>query len=326
MIGDSQRRVRSKKKVILFFWLWTLMLMLVAACGARPKTQEPARHTQANRLASQGSYWFRKGCSERAERYFYKALESSRLLDDLEGMVRARNNLGAVALAQRHYLEAGEHLQKALELNSVLKSAREQSLTLGNLGSLAYKAERYREAEEFWEKALVAAEGDVEQTGMAMHLNNLGMLRLHQGRLTEAELLLQRAMTKAEEGAAGSTLANTHVQLGRLAQARGDLAGAEAHLSLALEIDKAAENTVGIAHDLELLGILHQQQKLWNQAALELDRAIHLYATLGKTEKALQLYDHLVALQAHSGVPESLEPYEALLVPPDEFWRSPLCQ
>jgi len=326
MIVPARRRTRTEEKVISFLCLWALMVMLVAACGGRPKQQEPPRHAEANSLASKGSYWFRQGCFERAERYFYQALEASLLVDDLEGIVRARNNLGAAALAQGHYLEAGEQLQKALEINSVLKNTREQSLTLGNLGSLAYKAERYREAEELWEKGLVAAQEDPDQTGLAMHLNNLGMLRLHQGRLSEAESLLQRAMAKAEQGGSGSTLANSHIQLGLVAQARGDIAGAEEHLSLALEIDKAAENAAGIANDLELLGTFHQQQQQWNQAALEFDRAIQLYATLGEREKVVQLYDFLKTNQAGGGVPESLESYEPLLVPPDEFWESPLCR
>jgi tetratricopeptide (TPR) repeat protein len=302
------------------------MVTLLGACGGRPKHQEPPRHVEANGLAGKGSRWFRQGCFEKAERYFYQALEASLLVDDLEGMVRAHNNLGAVALAQGHYLEAGEHLQKALALNSEVKSSREQSLILGNLGSLAYKAQRYREAEQLWEKALVVAQEDAEQAGLAMHLNNLGMLRLHQGRLPEAESLIQRAMARAEQGGSQSTLANSHVQLGLVARARGDLAAAEEQLNLALEIDKAAENTVGIAKDLELLGLLHQQQQLWNQAARELDRSIHLYATLGKTERVDQLYGHLKKNQAGGGVPESLEPFEALLVPPDEFWQSPLCR
>jgi tetratricopeptide (TPR) repeat protein len=105
------------------------------------------------RLAAEGSYWFERGCFRRAERYFRQALEASRLVDNLEEMVRAYNNLGAVALAQDHYVEAGEHLQKALEFNSLLNSAREEAFALGNLGSLAFKAGRHQEAEELWEKA-----------------------------------------------------------------------------------------------------------------------------------------------------------------------------
>ncbi len=326
MIAPAQRGARPKEKNISFFCLWTLMVMLLVACGGRPKHPEPPRHAAANRFAGQGSYWFQKGCFVRAERYFYEALEASRLVDDLEGMVRAHNNLGAVALAQERYLEAGEHLQKALELNRVLKSTREQSFALGNLGTLAYKAGRYREAEELWEKALAAAGKDADQTGLAMQLNNLGMLKLQQEQLIEAESLLQRAMAKAKQGGAGPTLANSHMQLGLVAQVRGDFVGAEKHLNLALEIDKAAENPMGIAQNLERLGRLYQQQQLWNEAAFEFDRAIYLYATLGKTEKVEQVYDFLKRNQADGGVPASLEPYEGLLIPPDEFWQSPLCR
>ena len=326
MIVGARRRAGTREKVIYFFGICALMLIIVAACGGRPKHQEPPLRAEANRLASEGSYWYQRTCFVKAERYFHRALEASRLVDDIGGMVRARNNLGAVALAQGHHLEAGEHLQKALRLNDVLQSTKEQSLTLGNLGTLAYQAGRYQEAKELWEKALALAQEDASQTGMAMHLNNLGMLERQLDQLTEAESLLQRAMTKAKQDGKGPTLANSHMQLGLVAQARGDFVAAEKHLNLALEIDKAAENPNGIAQDLEILGILHQKQQLWSQAVLEFDRAIYLYYTLGKMDKVGRVYDFLKTTQAGGGVPESLEVYDGLLIPPEEFWESPLCR
>ena len=177
-----------------------------------------------------------------------------------------------------------------------------------------------------WEKAITAAEKDANQSGLAMHLNNLGMLYRREGRLGEAESALKRAAAMAEERGYGPTLANSHMQLGLVAKARGDLPTAQKHLSLALEIDKDAENPVGIAKDLEQIGLLYQQQRSWTEAYRQLDRAIRLYAILGELDKVGQLYKLLETNQARGGVPESLEQYEGLLVPPDEFWESPACR
>ena len=159
-----------------------------------------------------------------------------------------------------------------------------------------------------------------------MHLNNLGMLRRKQGRLEEAESLLKRALARAENSGYKSTMANSHMQLGLVAEAQGDFTRAEKQLSRALEIDKAAENAIGIAQDLEQIGRLRQQQQLWEKAFLDLDRAIRLYGALGKTEKVSQVYKLLETNKTQGEVPESLEPYEGLLVPPDDFWVSPLCR
>jgi tetratricopeptide (TPR) repeat protein len=159
-----------------------------------------------------------------------------------------------------------------------------------------------------------------------MHLNNLGMLRRKQGRLEEAESLLKRARARAENSGYRPTMANSHMQLGLVAEARGDYARADKQLSRALEIDKAAENAIGIAQVLEQIGRLRQQQQLWEQAFLDLDRAIRLYGALGKTEKVSQVYELLETNRTQGEVPESLEPYEGLLVPPDDFWVSPLCK
>jgi tetratricopeptide (TPR) repeat protein len=318
--------VGCTKRRGIFLALGVLLLTLVVACGGGPKNKLPPRLTEVKRLAAAGSNWFERGCFKRAERYFYQALEASRLVDNLEEMVRAYNNLGAVALVQDHYVEAGDHLQKALELNGLLKSAGEEAFALGNLGSLAFKAGRYQEAEELWEKALVVAKKNPQKSGYAMHLNNLAVLRRKQGRLEEAESLLKRALARATSNGHKPTMANSRVQLGLVAEAEGDFARAEEQLSLALEIDKAAENTIGIAQDLEQIGRLHQQQQLWEKAFLDFDRAIRLYGALGKMEKVSLLYELLEINKTQGEVPESLEPYEGLLVPPDEFWESPLCK
>jgi tetratricopeptide (TPR) repeat protein len=307
-----------------FFFLLAL-LMFLPACAGSPPHQDPPRLAEAKRLASQGSLWYRRGCLARAEGYFYQALETSRLVDDLEGMVRARNNLAVVAAAQGYYDEASEHLSKALELNEQVKSTSERSFTLGNLGSLAYKAGRSQEAERLWREALIVAQTDTQKSGLLLHLTNLGMLMRQQGRLAEAESLLQRALAVGKNNGQGS-LADTYLQLGLVAQAHGDLAKAEMNLGLALAADKAGENSQGIALDLEKLGILHQQRRLWERAAQELDRSIRLYAALGQVDKVGRLYALLKVNHAEGGVPKSLDSYHELLLPPSESWESPLCQ
>ena len=138
MCAHASHRVGRKKTKAVLFTLGALLLTLVLACGGGPKNKLPPRLTEVKRLAAEGSYWFQRGCFGRAESYFYQALEASRLVDNLEEMVRAYNNLGAVALVQDHYVETGEHLQTALEFNSLLKSAREEAFALGNPGSLAF--------------------------------------------------------------------------------------------------------------------------------------------------------------------------------------------
>jgi tetratricopeptide (TPR) repeat protein len=152
------------------------------------------------------------------------------------------------------------------------------------------------------------------------------MLKRKQERLKEAELLLQRALAIGERTVSESSLANSHMQLGLVARVQGDFSKAEKQLTKALGIDKGAENTSGIAQVLEEIGLLRQEQQLWEMAYLSFDRAINLYAIMGKTAKVNQLFEHLKTNQAQGGVPESLEQYEPLLVGPGEYWESPLCR
>jgi len=116
------------------------------------------------------------------------------------------------------------------------------------------------------------------------------------------------------------------MQLGLLARDRGDFPKAEEQLTTALGIDKGAENTLGIAQTLEEIGLLRQKQQRWEMAYLSLDRAINLYAIMGRTAKVNKLLEHLKVNQAKGGVPKSLEQYEPLLVGPGDYWESPLCR
>ncbi|HYA01826.1 MAG TPA: tetratricopeptide repeat protein [Syntrophobacteria bacterium] len=324
MAARTKERGAGPKITGWLLGVW-VAVMVLTGCAAPSDRRDSPRLTEARRLAVQGSTWYRQGCVKRAEEYFYQALEASRLVDDVEGMVRAHNNLAVVAIAQGYYDEASGHLSRALELNKSANSAGEGPLILGNLGTLAYKLGRLEEAERFWREALAASEDDARHPGRVVNLNNLGMLLRQQGKLQEADVMLRRALSVGGENGQVSA-ANTNFQLALLAQTRSDLVTAERHLSVALALDKETEHAQGIAQDLEHLGILHQRQQAWDRAATELDRAIRLYAALGNTAKVTETLKLLEANREASGIPESVEVYRRLLLPPGEEWESPLCQ
>ena len=324
--GSRIMRADSSLLSLIGLAVCLLALILGPACGGGEKKKDPVLIAESKRLASQGSYWYERGCYSRAERFFFQAMETARLLDDLRGMLRARNNLGAVALAQGRYDEAGEHLAKALELNDSVKSRAEESLIFGNLAGLAFKAGRFEEAEKMWLKAVAAAELDQNQTGLALHLNNLGMYMRTRDRLDEAEKVLRRAQAAAAQKKQTRTLAATHLQLGLTAQARDDLIQAQNHVSLALALDKEAENPPGIAQDHEKLGLIFQQRKMWAEAARGFDRAIYLYSALADRPGVERVFELLKSNQARSGKPESLAPYQRLLKTAAETNESILCR
>ncbi|MEW5724904.1 MAG: tetratricopeptide repeat protein [Thermodesulfobacteriota bacterium] len=294
--------------LVLGFSLWLLF-----SCGGPAGRTDPALLAEARQLAANGSHWFNLGCYEKAGRFFHQALENSRLLDDVPGIIRARNNLGAVALALGRLDEAAGHLREALDLCRSVQGSPEESLIYGNLASLAYKAGRVKDAEEFWLKAVSTAETRSDRPGLALHLTNLGALLRRQGRIKEAALLLEQALGEAAGNGDPRGQAGARLELGLLAQADGDLAQAEEHLTLALGLDKEAENPRGIAQDLEQLGRHYQNRKMWDQAAVFLDRAVYLYSSLGRGDKVEELVGLLEANSTAGGRPESLEPYKKLL-------------
>jgi tetratricopeptide (TPR) repeat protein len=318
---------RSNNQYLIrrYVCLFTLFALL-ASCGGGNQKKDPELIVQARRLASLGSDWYQRGCYPRAERYFRETLEASRLLDDLPGMLRANNNLGATLLALGRFEEAGTALQRAMELNQSVNSTAEASLILGNLAALAFRTGRTDQAENFWRLAVKKAEEDEQRTGLILHLNNLGMLLRTEKRLDQAEAVLLRAHELALRDERKGSLAGTSLQLGLLAQAGGDLAKAEEHLLSALELDKETVNPLGVAYDLEKLGLLYQERKSWVNAARMLDRAIFMRGAMGQKEKVVQIYKLLETNQARGGWPESLLPYQDLLDRDLDPGESMLCE
>ena len=294
---------------ILFALL--LSMVIVAGCGGARGPQDPELIQKAQNLAAQGSHWYNRGCFDRAEQFFYQAMETSRLLDDTAMVLQARNNLGATNLAMKRYDVAGEHLHKALELTRVVNAPGQKSLILGNLAGIAYRTGNKADAETLWRSAIETAESAPNQTGLGLHLNNLGMLMRTTGRLDDAQTLLDRALELAK-GKLGLG-AGVHHQLGLLAAARGNHDAAEEHLKTALALDKTAENPFGVASDLEQLGLLYQSQKRFDEAAAELDRAIFLRSTLDQQAEVKELYKALKRNHDQSARPESMSPYDDLL-------------
>ena len=287
--------------------------LLFSACGGQKVKPDPALITEAKRLASQGSDLYDRGCFAEAERFFFRAMETSRLMDDRLAIVKARNNLGAAALAQGNLEQAGKHLAKALALNESVNDPALESLILGNLAALAFKSGNREDAEHLWLRALETAKTDEAQTGVALHQANLGMLCRLMLRFTEAEAYLRGAQAVALAGGQTGILAGVHSELGLLFQATGDLDLAEQHLKTALDLDKEVENPRGIAEDLEKLGRLYQAAGKWDKAAIELDQAIYLRAALAQVERVKDLYKLLRNNKAAGGKPENLEPYKLLV-------------
>jgi tetratricopeptide (TPR) repeat protein len=302
-----------------------LLPLMLSACGGAKAKPDPALIAEAKRLASQGSELYDRGCYAQAERFFFRSLETSRLMNDRPAIAKARNNLGAASLAQGNLEKAGAHLSKALDLNESLNNPALDSLILGNLAALAFKSGNREDAESLWRQALETAQTDEAQTGAALHQSNLGMLYRLMGRFTEAETFLRQAQAAALAAGQTGILAGVHSELGLLFQTLGDLDLAEQHFKTALDLDKETENPRGIAEDLENLGRLYQQGGKWGKAAIELDQAIYLRAALAQPEQVKALFNLLKTNKVNSGEPENLEPYRLLVEETEKNGESVLC-
>ena len=302
-----------------------LGLVLAFACAPAPEPR-PEIVEEADRLAGQGSEFFNRGCYEKAREYFELALETCRLLDDVEGILRAHNNIGATWLAEGRLDDAAWNLAKALELAQTVEKSSQEPLIYGNLGAAAFKAGKNDEAESMWRKAVDLAETLPVQPGLPLNLTNLGALYRDRKKYDQAEEFLQKAETAAQAPGQVRQLAGIQVQIGYLAEDRGDSAGAEKRLIRALELDKEGEHPRGVARDLEALGVHFQKREMWREAFEYLDRAIHLQAALGNPEKVKEIHELLKTNHGSGGIPSAMDLYDELLGADEEQSQSLLCR
>jgi tetratricopeptide (TPR) repeat protein len=313
--------------MIARFLISTLLLALgvcLAGCGGAAREQKPELLTQGDRLAAEGSQWYQKGCYNRARAYFAQSLSSARLVDDLPAMLRARNNLGAVALASGRLNEAGLHLQRAMFLNRVVRDQAQAAHIAGNLADLAYQQGELEKAGQLWKQAVDLARPEPGRAGLSLHLANLGAFERRQGRLRQAEAVLQEALGVAEKQ--GEPQAGIHLQLGLLRQAQGLLGEAEKRLDTALDMDRQTANPGGIAADLTALGGLELERRRYAQAELYLDRALRLRLELGDRKQAAKVLGMLSTSHLQGRSPPSLEPYRRLLENASSQTESQLCR
>jgi tetratricopeptide (TPR) repeat protein len=271
---------------------------------------------QAKDSLGRGNHWYQRGCPAEALNWFQAGLEEARLADRPDLIVKALNAMGAAYLKAGSLDEAAVVLERALELSSSLPERPELSSVWGNLGTLAWRAGRPDDAKEFW----LLAVGEAESRGINSAIFHCDLARLALSRDQAEEFRLEAATALALSADAPELVRADALNLSALsALADGDASLAESHLMGALELDRAGENQVGLAQDLETLAGIQAESGRPLEAAGSLDRAFYLWAALGDRAAQRRTLDRLTALNRESGHPKTLKPYQDVLRDPNLF-------
>lgn len=309
--------------------------LLLTGCGAPLPPPDPPNLAEAKDSLSRGNYWYERGCYQEAERFYRGGLDAARRSDQVLLIVRAQNSLGSAALAQGDATQAANYLEQALDLVEAQPDKPELDKVLANLGSLAFKLGRTQDAEGFWQRAAEAAQAAGQSP--APYYCDLARLYLAAKR---PEFAAMAAQALAAAGGPDPVPAPKNIEpktadlltradalslAGQAALAAGDPALAEQRFRDALELDRKAESTAGLAQDTEALGQLLITRNRHREAAGFFDRAFFLWLALGDDPAARRAFQSLEQLSRDKGFPKNLAPYHNALRDPSPYRLTRQC-
>lgn len=293
---------------------FTVLLVVIglAACSSAPDRpdHEVARKNQATEFTLFGNAYFAQADYSMALRFFNLALEENIAVDNLPGIAKSYNSIGRVYAATENYAEASENYSMAIEFAELADDDEQRIQTYINRGELALRLGDDEGAIDEFERAgeIDAANEDVKN---AILYHNLGTLYARQGRLEEAVVELERARAVNEELDNWIELASNYYMLASIESRRQNYTEALSYAALALDYDKRAENSVGIAADLFALGRISTHLQDEESAYQYYLRSLRVYLTLNLIEPTLELLDALQESAAETGRAEEMEEFAA---------------
>jgi tetratricopeptide (TPR) repeat protein len=269
------------------------------ACAASPNaTSAVDRSDQGERELKRGMYWYHRGCSRKALDHFQAAYEYFSLRDQPQGVARS-----LIGLAHLHRL-ADNRENALLFYDAALAAARRCNDPTAAARALSGKAALFIDSDN-----LPAAETLLDEAQLislksgsilAMLLNHRAVLRMKGKRYDEALTLLDQAASSAAETDSPAAAAIRFTRASVLKRTGDDQRAMEL-FQQALELDRKAEFSRGMAADLLAMADIFEQ---WgqNETALDyLERSLKIYALMGNRNIVLDHLDRLESLAGETG-------------------------
>ncbi len=272
--------------------------LFLSACSTLPR-QVPgvvAIKNEAAEYSSLADGFMAAGQYASALQYYGEALDANLSVDNVEGSVVSRGSLGRVYLVLGSMEDAEREFGDALEDARMFGKPALTALCLSNLGEFHYAKGDASAADALFTEAEALAVDDEAVASVIAH--NRGVLAMSRGELDVAEAFILRSAEANEKANRWVELGSNRYALASIANARGNLPLAIEWAAKALDSDKTAENSPGIAADLEALAKLHIKSADDSSAFDLYRRAFGVWLTLNRAEEAERC---LIALNELAG-------------------------
>jgi tetratricopeptide (TPR) repeat protein len=279
-----------------------LVLLVFTGCSSAPDEPESVVETKnrATRYTEFGNAHFSRGDYPLALRFFDLALQDNISVDNLPGIAKSYNSIARVYSAAGDLPEATENAEMALVFARLAADPEQEMQGYINKGEIALRGGDEDGALAEFERAQEIVDTN-EEIANAVLLHNLGTLYARRADFATASRYLEEARRINDEEANWKELASNHFMMASIASRQGNHEEALTHASTALEFDKRAEYSPGIAADLEALGQISEALDDDEGAYQYYLRALRVYLTLNDGTQTIATLSALERVAGRTG-------------------------
>jgi len=287
--------------------------LATGACSSAPKTNTIVveAKNRAAEYAELGNSFLASGRLEEALSFHEQALRENRSVDNVEGIAGSLNSIGRIYIAAGMLERAAAELGDALEYGRIAGSDAQMALSLANLGEVRWLSSDAEGALELFERAMPLASRDDAVRAIVLH--DRAVVQRALGRKAEARADFLAAQGINQKLSRWTELAANWYALAGLSRSEGLLEDALAWAEKALEADKRAEHSSGIAADLEASGTILKELGRKEEAYDRFRRAFDVWLAAENREGTRRALEALAALADELGKPAEAAKWRSLL-------------
>ena len=240
---------------------------------------------------------------DKAQKYYFLALEHFRAIDDQEGEAKMYSNLGVLYESMDDLVTSAKYQLKAMRYFEQTGDTEQLANNYFNLGELYYRSEDYEKSMSFYQKALQYDKKLNSAEFMGYDYHRIGSIYLKQKHFNQALDYTQKAIDIFAQGGFEQVLARAYLQKANIYLALGDQIQRIENLLLA----EASAIKANVDHQLRSvwhgLGVYYQDHEKFNKAREYVEKSLAISTQLGMLNH--QILDNKLLSDIHQALNES---------------------
>jgi len=247
-----------------------------------------------------------------AIKFYKKALELSKSIDDVEGIAESNRGLGTVHMLNGEFEQAIEYHEKSIKYAEQINNYHIMAKTYIDLGAVYGNLGQHDKAIEYHEKSISELKKIGDNYEMAKAYNNIGDIYRLMGKYEKAVEYNMKCINICEN--TGDTIQKGYglASAGDAYVKKGDFDVAVEYLREALKIFEKVDEKFKIAMIHVNFGLMYKKKKVWDAAQKHYKAGINLFKELNLSVYLGRTYQDYAEVFRAQKKTKTAEKYEQL--------------